>query len=121
MLGYEDLGWAYWRVIAGPEGLGFQAHADTFALEFLILPARVGFVLNRGSLFLVAKTFGYPDGFFWTPDSESPGGSPSRATGGFRSDRARRAAGPGALALALGRLGGRPSRPRRSGIHQEPS
>lgn len=43
-----------------PEGLGVQAHADTLALEFLILPALVGLVLNRGCAFLVAKTLGYP-------------------------------------------------------------
>ncbi|MBK1720442.1 hypothetical protein [Thiocystis violacea] len=43
-----------------PEGLGVQAHADTLALEFLILPALVGLVLNRGCAFLVAKSLGYP-------------------------------------------------------------
>ncbi|MBK1724422.1 hypothetical protein [Thiocystis violacea] len=42
-----------------PEALGVQAHADALAIEFLILPAMVGFLLNRGCAFLVAKTFGY--------------------------------------------------------------
>ncbi|MBK1717050.1 hypothetical protein [Thiocystis violacea] len=43
-----------------PEILGLQAPADAFVLEFLILPASVGFVLNRGCAYLVAKAFGYP-------------------------------------------------------------
>ena len=42
-----------------PEGLGVQSHADTLAIQLLALPAIVGFLLNRGCAFMVAKRLGY--------------------------------------------------------------
>lgn len=48
---------ARWSI---PAGFGLQAHIDTVVFELVLLPALVGFVLNRACAFLTARACGDP-------------------------------------------------------------